>query len=55
MNMISILLYILIWNSAKIQAGGKKVEPGFEYSSGKNSQWLSVDDLKKLLKDVEEH
>ena len=43
------------WNSAKIQAGGKKVEPGFEYSSGKNSQWLSVDDLKKLLKDVEEH
>ena len=43
------------WNSAKIQAGGKKVEPGFEYSSGKNSQWLSVDDLKELLKDVEEH
>lgn len=43
------------WNSAKIQAGGKKVEPGFEYSSEKNSQWLSVDDLKKLLKDVEEH
>mgnify|MGYP001129539566 CR=1 FL=1 len=52
--MISILLYILIWTGG-IQAGGKKVEPGFEYSSGKNSQWLSVDDLKKLLKDVEEH
>lgn len=43
------------WNPDKIQEGGKKVEQGFEYSSGKNSQWLSVDDLKERLKDVEEH
>ena len=28
---------------------------GFEYSSGNNSEWLSVDDLKKLLENVEEH
>ena len=43
------------WNTDKIQAGGKKVEHGFEYSSGNNSQWLSVDDLKDLLKNVKEH
>ena len=43
------------WNTSKIQAGGKKVEPGFEYSSGNNTEWLSVDDLARLLKDVEEH
>ena len=43
------------WNPDKIQEGGKKVEQGFEYSSGKNSQWLSVDDLKERLKDIKEH
>ena len=43
------------WNTSKIQAGGKRVEQGFEYSSGNNSEWLSVDDLKKLLENVEEH
>ena len=43
------------WNSDKIQPGGKKVEQGFEYSSGNNTEWLSVDDLKELLKNVEEH
>ena len=57
MNMKSILLYPHFdwWNTSKIQAGGKKVEPEFEYSSGKNTEWLSVDDLARLLKDVEEH
>lgn len=30
--------------------GGKKVEEGFEYSSGKNSQWLTVEDLREWLK-----
>ena len=43
------------WNTSKIQAGGKRVEQGFEYSSGNNSEWLSVDDLKRLLENVEEH
>ncbi|MBR5564913.1 MAG: UDP-N-acetylglucosamine 4,6-dehydratase (inverting) [Roseburia sp.] len=43
------------WNPNKIQAGGKKVEQGFEYSSGNNTEWLSVDELKELLKGVEEH
>ncbi|MCL2819376.1 MAG: UDP-N-acetylglucosamine 4,6-dehydratase (inverting) [Oscillospiraceae bacterium] len=29
--------------------GGKKVEAGWEYTSDKNTWWLSVDDLKELL------
>ena len=43
------------WDKDKIQTGGKKVEQGVEYSSGKNTEWLSVDDLKELLKNVDEH
>ena len=43
------------WNTDRIQPGGKKIEAGFEYSSGTNTQWLSVEDLKERLKDVEEH
>ena len=43
------------WNNSKIQAGGRKVEQGFEYSSGKNTEWLSVEDLKERLRFVEEH
>jgi UDP-N-acetylglucosamine 4,6-dehydratase (inverting) len=29
--------------------GGNKVEPGWEYTSDKNSWWLGVEDLKKFL------
>lgn len=43
------------WDSSRIQEGGKKVKSGFEYSSGQNTQWLSVDEIQKLLKDVKEH
>lgn len=43
------------WNRNKIQPGGKLVEPGFEYSSGTNTEWLSVADIQRLLKNVEEH
>lgn len=32
-----------------IAPGGKKVEHGFEYNSGTNSQWLSVEELKAAL------
>ncbi len=31
------------WNNSKIQAGGKKVEQGFAYSSDNNTEWLSVE------------
>lgn len=37
------------WGKENILPGGKKVEEGFEYSSGNNSQWLSIDDLKNML------
>lgn len=43
------------WNKDKIQPGGRRVEQGFEYSSGNNTEWLSVEQLSELLKSVEEH
>lgn len=33
--------------------GGKPVGDGFEYNSGNNTQWLSVEDLQKALKNIE--
>ena len=32
--------------------GGEKVEEGFEYSSGKNAEWLDVNQLKSALKNI---
>ena len=44
------------WNSDKRIPGGKRVEPGFIYSSETNSAWLSVDDIREKLKtDVKHH
>ena len=43
------------WKTDEIQPGGKRVEQCFEYSSGTNTEWLSVDDLKNLLRNVKEH
>ena len=43
------------WSPKEIQKGGKLVEPGFEYSSGNNTEWLSVEELRYLLEHVEEH
>jgi UDP-N-acetylglucosamine 4,6-dehydratase (inverting) len=44
------------WDSEKIIPGGKKVEPGFIYSSGNNSEWLSVEDIRAKLKtDLDKH
>ena len=43
------------WDSSKIQPGGKKVAPEFEYSSGENDEWLSVQQIAERLKEVEEH
>lgn len=43
------------WTDTKIIPGGKPVEQRFEYSSGTNNQWLSVEDLRELLQGVSEH
>lgn len=43
------------WGEEKIIPGGKQAPRGFEYSSGSNSQWLGVEDLRELLPHVLEH
>ena len=43
----------MVWSDSKrIVPTGKKVEEGFSYSSGNNKEWLSVDQIKELLKTV---
>ncbi len=34
-------------------AGGVKIEEGFEYHSGNNSEWLSIEDIRKLIKEYD--
>ena len=39
------------WNDKqKIIPGGRKVEEGFSYSSGNNTEWLTVEEIRELLK-----
>ncbi len=41
------------WNNRQeIAPGGKKVPDGFSYSSGNNTEWLSVTQIRELLKTV---
>lgn len=37
------------WDESKIIEGGKKLDYGFSYSSGNNTEWYSIEDLKTLL------
>ena len=42
------------WNEKqRINTSGRKVEEGFSYSSGNNKEWLTVEDIRELLKDVD--
>ena len=42
------------WNEKqKINTSGKKVAEGFSYSSDNNTQWLSVEEIRELLKTVD--
>ena len=42
----------MVWNDKQQpDLSGKKVEEGFSYSSGNNTEWLSVEDIRELLKD----
>ena len=38
------------WWNRTILPGGKQVDPQFEYSSGNNTEWLSVSDIQSMLK-----
>ncbi len=37
------------WDKSAVLPGGKPVEQGFEYSSGNNIEWLSIEDIKEKL------
>ena len=44
------------WGKKDIIPGGRIVKPEFEYSSGMNSEWLNVEELREKLKtDVVDH
>ena len=44
----------MVWNGRQgIIPGGKKVDEGFSYSSGNNTEWLSVEEIKELLKNLD--
>lgn len=44
------------WRDRDLIPGGKLVDQEFEYSSGTNTEWLSVEDLRaKLETDLDEH
>lgn len=36
---------------AAFKPGGEKIPDGFEYHSGNNSEWLSVEDIRRLIKE----
>lgn len=41
------------WNKEEYyEPGGELIEPGFEYNSGTNKQWLSIRDLRKLIEQM---
>lgn len=40
-------------NEGDILVGGKLVEDGFEYNSGTNNEWLSVEQLQQALKEMD--
>ena len=44
----------MVWSeSRRAVPTGKKVPEGFSYSSGNNTEWLSVEEIRELLKTVD--
>lgn len=41
------------WKLRSKDFGGKPVPDDFSYNSGNNTQWLSVDDMKKLIEELD--
>ena len=35
----------------KFYAGSREVDPGFSFSSGKNSEWISVEQMRELIRE----
>ncbi len=40
------------WSEDKILQGGKKVIPEFEYSSDKNTEWLTIEEMQDKLQEM---
>ena len=46
----------MVWNNRQQpnpNGKGKKVDGEFSYSSGNNTEWLSVEEIRELLKDID--
>lgn len=44
----------MVWSERKRQnPSGKKVAEGFSYTSGNNTEWLSIEQIKELLKSLD--
>ncbi len=44
----------MTWNGRQQPLpGGKKVDDGFSYSSGNNTEWLTVEEIQELLKTID--
>ncbi len=40
------------WESLSLMPGGKAVDPEFEYHSGNNTEWLTIEQMKKLIEEI---
>ena len=40
------------WEEERVLPGGRKVEDGFAYSSGTNTQWLDTTQLRERLENM---
>jgi UDP-N-acetylglucosamine 4,6-dehydratase/5-epimerase len=41
------------WSEQRLTPGGKKVKPYFRYASDENPEWLTVEDIRARLRDLE--
>lgn len=44
--------HYMFMNNRKVVHGGKPVKQGFEYSSGENIEWLTIDELKRKVESL---
>ena len=52
-NNLPIWFFFSDVDATAINESGRKVEDGFSYSSGNNTEWLSVEDIRKLLETLD--